>query len=157
MFAPTLVYRDTYPRTRSTNWSLVATYFAEIIGSIIYTYCLFDRFCVPVFRSLKIKDMTWKTYVHLISISIMPGALMQLMIFFALLHCWHNAFAEILRFGDRQFYLDWWNSTSYNVYYRTWNTLVHDWLHSYIYQDLYRVSLLLFMWTDCIRFLTVKC
>jgi sterol O-acyltransferase len=78
------------------------TYFAEIIGSIIYTYCLFDRYCVPVFRDLKVKNMNWKTYVHLISISIMPGALMQLMIFFSLLHCWHNAFAEMMRFGDRQ-------------------------------------------------------
>lgn len=35
-----------------------------------------------------------------------------------------------------EFYLDWWNSTSYNKYYRTWNTLVQDWLHTYIYADL---------------------
>lgn len=27
--------------------------------------------------------------------------------FFAILHCWFNAFAEITRFADRLFYEDW--------------------------------------------------
>jgi sterol O-acyltransferase len=45
----------------------------------------------------------------------------------------------MLRFADRQFYLDWWNSTSYNMYYRQWNILVQDWLYTYIYRDLYMV------------------
>ena len=126
-------------RTDKIRWKLVITYFAEVIGCIIYTYCLFDRFCVPVFRNLKVKELNLKSYIHLISICIMPGALIQLMIFFSFLHSWHNAWAEMLRFGDRQFYLDWWNSTSFNVYYRTWNTLVQDWLYTYIYRDLYKV------------------
>lgn len=51
----------------------------EIIGSIIYTYCLFDRFCVPVFRELKVKELNYKQYIRLITVCIMPGALMQLM------------------------------------------------------------------------------
>lgn len=139
MFAPTLVYRDEYPRTSKIRWGFVIQHFAEILGSMVYTYCLFDRYCVPVFRELKIKHLTYKSYIRLISICIMPGALIQMMVFFSFLHCWHNAFAEMLRFGDRQFYLDWWNSTSFNVYYRTWNTLVQDWLYTYIYRDLYKV------------------
>ncbi|CAF0870781.1 unnamed protein product [Brachionus calyciflorus] len=135
MFAPTLVYRNEYPRTKKVNWRSVSLYFAEIGGTIIYTYCLFDRFCVPVFGSLKVKELTLKSYVYLISISILPGALIQMMIFFSFLHSWHNAWAEMLRFGDRQFYLDWWNSCSFNTYYRTWNTLVQDWLYNYVYVD----------------------
>ncbi|KAM9760161.1 sterol O-acyltransferase 2 isoform 7-T7 [Dama dama] len=63
------------------------------------------------------------------------GIFMLLLIFFAFLHCWLNAFAEMLRFGDRMFYRDWWNSTSFSNYYRTWNVVVHDWLYSYVYQD----------------------
>ncbi|XP_051016361.1 sterol O-acyltransferase 2 isoform X1 [Acomys russatus] len=31
--------------------------------------------------------------------------------------------------------VDWWNSTSFSNYYRTWNVVVHDWLYSYVYQD----------------------
>lgn len=30
---------------------------------------------------------------------------------------------------------DWWNATSYLVYYRKWNLLVGDWLFNYVYSD----------------------
>ena len=142
MFAPTLIYRDEYPRTSIIRWSFVIQHFAEVVGTMIYTYCLFDRFCVPEFRKLNVRELTLSSYVHLISISILPGALILIMGFFSFLHCWHNAFAEMLRFGDRQFYLDWWNSTSFNMYYRTWNTLVQDWLYTYIYRDVYKVLII---------------
>lgn len=33
------------------------------------------------------------------------------------------------------FLQDWWNSTSYSNYYRTWNVVVHDWLYYYAYKD----------------------
>ncbi len=140
LFAPTVVYRDNYPRTnRHINWYRVTIHFIEVFGCLIYTYCLFDRYCVPMFRRIHVQSLGFVSYVELISMSVMPGALMQMMVFFAFLHSWHNAWAELLSFGDRQFYLDWWNSTSYNMYYRTWNTLVHDWLYEYIYRDLYQI------------------
>lgn len=47
-----------------------------------------------------------------------------------------NAFAEMLRFGDRLFYKDWWNSTTFSGWYRTWNVVVHDWLYTYLYRDI---------------------
>nr|XP_034979466.1 sterol O-acyltransferase 1-like [Zootoca vivipara] len=64
-----------------------------------------------------------------------PGILMTIFIYFLLFHYWLNAFAEMLRFADRMFYKDWWNSTSYARYYRTWNVVVHDWLFYYAYKD----------------------
>ncbi|GAA6097200.1 sterol O-acyltransferase 1, partial [Tachysurus ichikawai] len=39
---------------------------------------------------------------------------------------------------------DWWNSTSFANYYRTWNVVVHDWLYSYVYRD--------FLWMTQKRF-----
>ena len=70
MFAPTLVYRDHYPRTteKKIRWGLVFSHFGEVFGAIVYTYCLFDRYCVPVFRELKVKELDFKSYVHLISV-----------------------------------------------------------------------------------------
>jgi len=69
----------------------------------------------------------------------MPGTLVLFVGFFAILHSWLNAFAEMLRFSDRMFYKDWWNSTSFSNYYRTWNVVVHDWLYSYVYKEIYRI------------------
>lgn len=48
-------------------------------------------------------------------------------------------FSELLRFGDRLFYRDWWTVTTYGEYFRTWNILVGDWLYTYIYKDMYEI------------------
>jgi sterol O-acyltransferase len=55
--------------------------------------------------------------------------------FYMLLHSWFNFWAEILRFPDRLFYEDWWNSLEFGTYYRKWNIVVHEWLYYYIYLD----------------------
>lgn len=56
--------------------------------------------------------------------------------FFGFLHCWLNFWAELLQFGDREFYRDWWNSQSFPEYYRKWNGVVYDWIYTYLYVDL---------------------
>ncbi|GAB1860879.1 Sterol O-acyltransferase 2 [Camponotus japonicus] len=50
-----------------------------------------------------------------------------------------NAWAEMLRFADRLFYKDWWNSTSFPMWNRTWNVVIYDWLYTYLYKDMYEV------------------
>lgn len=41
---------------------------------------------------------------------------------------------------DLFIFQDWWNSTSFANYYRTWNVVVHDWLYYYGYRDFLWVS-----------------
>ena len=36
---------------------------------------------------------------------------------------------------------DWWNSSTFANYYRTWNVVVHDWLYCYVYKECYLVCL----------------
>ena len=69
-----------------------------------------------------------------------PAIVAYLITFYLLLHCWMNLFAEITRFGDRQFYEDWWNSVSFSMYYRKWNVVVHDWLYAYAFLDIVRLG-----------------
>ncbi|KAM9613121.1 sterol O-acyltransferase 1 isoform 1-T1 [Trichechus inunguis] len=135
LFAPTLIYRDSYPRTPTIRWGYVATQFAQIFGCLFYVYYIFERLCAPLFRNIRQEPFSARVLVLCVFNSILPGVLILLLTFFAVLHCWLNAFAEMLRFGDRMFYKDWWNSTSYSNYYRTWNVVVHDWLYYYAYND----------------------
>lgn len=44
--------------------------------------------------------------------------------------CW-----RVLQCLASLFHQDWWNSTSFANYYRTWNIVVHDWLYYYGYRD----------------------
>ncbi|XP_053100181.1 sterol O-acyltransferase 1 isoform X2 [Hemicordylus capensis] len=135
LFAPTLIYRDDYPRTPTRRWSYVVTRFAQVLCSLFYVYYIFVRLCIPVYRNYIREPFNLRGLVLCIFNSILPGVLILFLMFFAFLHCWLNAFAEMLRFGDRMFYKDWWNSTSFANYYRTWNVVVHDWLYYYVYRD----------------------
>uniref|UniRef100_A0A4X1U805 O-acyltransferase n=1 Tax=Sus scrofa TaxID=9823 RepID=A0A4X1U805_PIG len=135
LFAPTLIYRDNYPRTPTVRWGYVIMQFAQVFGCFFYVYYVFERLCTPLFRNIRQEPFSARVLVLCIFNSILPAALILFLSFFAFLHCWLNAFAEMLRFGDRMFYKDWWNSTSYANYYRTWNVVVHDWLYYYAYKD----------------------
>ncbi|XP_031431372.1 sterol O-acyltransferase 1 isoform X1 [Clupea harengus] len=146
LFAPTLIYRDHYPRNPFIRWSYVATKFSQVLGCLFYAYYVFVRLCIPQFRSISMQLFDLRAMVLCVFNSILPGVLVLFLAFFAFLHCWLNAFAEMLRFGDRKFYKDWWNSTSFANYYRTWNVVVHDWLYYYVYRD--------FLWVTEKRFRT---
>uniref|UniRef100_A0A673BBL4 O-acyltransferase n=1 Tax=Sphaeramia orbicularis TaxID=375764 RepID=A0A673BBL4_9TELE len=144
LFVPTLIYRDKYPRNPVIRWSYVATKLLQVLGCLFYAYYVFVRLCIPQFRSISLQLFDLKAMVLCVFNSILPGVLVLFLGFFAFLHCWLNAFAEMLRFADRMFYKDWWNSTSFANYYRTWNVVVHDWLYYYVYRD--------FLWMSQKRF-----
>ncbi|KAM9796372.1 sterol O-acyltransferase 1 isoform 2-T2 [Syngnathus typhle] len=146
LFAPTLIYRDKYPRSPTIRWGYVATKLLQVLGCLFYTYYVFVRLCIPQFRYISLQFFDLRAMVLGVFSSILPGVLVLFLGFFAFLHCWLNAFAEMLRFGDRMFYKDWWNSTSFANYYRTWNVVVHDWLFYYVYRD--------FLWISQKRFRT---
>ncbi|PVD30707.1 hypothetical protein C0Q70_09982 [Pomacea canaliculata] len=139
LFAPTLIYRDNYPRTKTIKWQYVVSNFAQVLACLFYTYYIFERFCVPVFQNFNRESVTPRALLLSVFGSMMPATLVLFIGFFAILHSWLNAFAEMLRFGDRLFYKDWWNSTTFSNYYRTWNVVVHDWLYTYVYKDVYKL------------------
>ncbi|XP_044143069.1 sterol O-acyltransferase 2-like [Bufo gargarizans] len=136
LFCPTLVYRDSYPRTPYIRWKYVAKNFAQFLGGMFFGYFIMVTLCIPVFKNMSKQPFSTKTLVLSIFHATLPGIFVLLISFFAFLHCWLNAFAEMLRFADRMFYKDWWNSKSFSNYFRTWNVVVHDWLYYYVYQDL---------------------
>ncbi|KAM3935087.1 sterol O-acyltransferase 2 isoform 1-T1 [Leptodactylus fuscus] len=135
LFCPTMVYRDSYPRTPYIRWKFVAKNFAQFLGCIVFLNFIWVTLCIPVFQNMSQQPFSTKTLVLSIFHATLPGTFVLLISFYAFLHCWMNAFAEMLRFADRMFYKDWWNSTSFSNYYRTWNIIIHDWLVYYIYQD----------------------
>lgn len=46
-----------------------------------------------------------------------------------------NIFAEITRFGDRSFYKDYWNSTTFEEFNRKWNQPVYSFLFRHVYLE----------------------
>ncbi|ROK31093.1 Sterol O-acyltransferase 2 [Anabarilius grahami] len=135
LFCPTLIYREVYPRNPYIRWNYVGMNFLKILASLFYLYFILVRLCIPVFRNKSNQPFSTRTLILALFHAAFPGMLILMLGFYAFLHCWLNAFAEMLRFADRMFYKDWWNSTSFANYYRTWNIVVHDWLYYYGYRD----------------------
>ncbi|MEQ2181086.1 Sterol O-acyltransferase 1, partial [Goodea atripinnis] len=88
----------------ATRWGYVATKLLQVLGCLFYTYYVFVRLCIPQFRSISLQLFNRRAMVLCVFNSILPGVLVLLLGFFAFLHCWLNAFAEMLCFADRMFY-----------------------------------------------------
>uniref|UniRef100_A0A182JE51 O-acyltransferase n=1 Tax=Anopheles atroparvus TaxID=41427 RepID=A0A182JE51_ANOAO len=135
LFAPTLVYRDEYPRTKQIRWRVVARHALEVVGVIFYISFILERFLAPLFEKFGHAKISSGSFVLSLFGSIMPGSLCFLCAFYSLLHAWMNGAAELLRFAHRMFYRDWWNESTFAGYIRSWNVVVHDWLYTYVYKD----------------------
>ena len=71
--------------------------------------------------------------MHSVIFSSISGIICLLTLFDGVLHSWMNMFGELIKFGDRQFYDDWWNVKDFAGYYRKWNIIVHEFLYYYIF------------------------
>ena len=90
---------------------------------------MFARFCAPVYRHFSKEHVTLLAFVQFILNACLPGMALLLMAFYGFLHCWLNAFAEMLRFGDRLFYKVskrkysrypvgcWFNQSEFDIFY----------------------------------------
>lgn len=75
LFAPTLIYRDSYPRTSSVRWKYVISNLAQFATTTVFAYYLFYRFCLPIFRPFHSEHVTLKIFVLSILNCTLPGAL----------------------------------------------------------------------------------
>ena len=110
--------------------------FAQFFSCIFVTYYIVQRYLAPEFERFSTTEITIESFLRSLFRCTVPGTVVLMFVFFAFLHSWFNAWAEMLRFGDRMFYKDWWNTTHFAGFYRTWNCVVHDWLYTYIYKEM---------------------
>ena len=59
-----------------------------------------------------------------------PNLYIWLLMFYCFFHLWLNILAELLRFGDRAFYKDWWNAESLGtVSFQSYTLCMHINMH----------------------------
>lgn len=136
--APTLVYQPVYPRTLSIRWSFVAKRVTEVAGLSVFIWLLSAQYAVPVLRNSldKIAMLDLPSILERLMKLSTISLIIWLAGFFALFQSFLNALAEVLRFGDREFYADWWNSPSVGMYWSSWNKPVYHFMKRHIYSPL---------------------
>ncbi|ELV13599.1 Diacylglycerol O-acyltransferase 1 [Tupaia chinensis] len=99
-----------------------------------------SQWMVPtVQNSMKpFKDMDYSRIIERLLKLAVPNHLIWLIFFYWLFHSCLNAVAELLQFGDREFYRDWWNSESVTYFWQNWNIPVHKWCIRHFYKPMLR-------------------
>ncbi|TKW25364.1 hypothetical protein SEVIR_3G114700v4 [Setaria viridis] len=134
MMAPTLCYQPSYPRTTHIRkgWLI-----RQIILYLIFTGLqgfIIEQYINPIVVNSQhpLKGGLLNAVETVLKLSL-PNVYLWLCMFYCLFHLWLNILAEILRFGDREFYKDWWNAKTIDEYWRKWNMPVHKWIVRHIY------------------------
>jgi diacylglycerol O-acyltransferase 1 len=137
-WAPTLVYQPVYPRTPKVRWGFVAKRLAEVASLSVFIWLASAQYAAPTLRNSLQKMVSFdiaSIVERLMKLSII-SSIIWLAGFFAVFQSMLNALAEIMRFGDREFYTDWWNSPSVGAYWRTWNKPVYNFMKRHIFLPL---------------------
>ena len=149
---PTLVFQLVYPRTAEIRKRIVVRYLVELVFCVLLQFILIEQYITPILtntikgveKRIEDKDnvvsFSWFLLERLLKLSI-PNLYIWLLMFAELFHCWLNILAEVTKFGDRKFYLDWWNATSIRDYWQKWNQPVHHWLLRHLYKPLRKAGM----------------
>ncbi|KAJ3364275.1 hypothetical protein GGF32_002246 [Allomyces javanicus] len=142
---PTLCYQPKYPRTDRVRVGAVIKYALETAAAIITMYTLVNQYMRPIVESTYAAltdpvtgDVHWTNAspVFLLERTLtltLTTIYFWLAMFFGMFHAASNLQAELTRFADREFYLDWWNCSTIGAYWRLWNQPVHQWLKRHVY------------------------
>ena len=134
MFAPTLIYQHSYPRSREpTNWLMVLAYLLQWLLLLIPCVLLMNHQVMPMWRVIGKEPLTVAFLYPLFLWTIVGSALFWLGIGYCFLHCWLNMWAELLTFGDRLFYKNWWSARNGLHAWSLWNYMIHVWIARYIF------------------------
>lgn len=135
MMVPTLCYELNFPRTERVRKRFLLRRIAEFIFGIQLVLALLQQWIIPSVKNsiIPFSNMDLiKIQERLLKLAI-PNHLIWLIWFYLFFHCYLNILGEILRFADRDFYQDWWNSQDIDTFWRTWNSPVHRWAVRHLY------------------------
>lgn len=105
------------------RWSIELVVFQTLF------YFMADQFLAPAMvSSIKpMRELEFMRFLERMFAMALPNVYCWLLMFYSLFHLLCNILAEITRFGDREFYKEWWNARDLGEYWKLWNIPVHRW------------------------------
>ncbi|KAG8657056.1 hypothetical protein MANES_03G036000v8 [Manihot esculenta] len=134
MVAPTLCYQPIYPRTACVRKGCVVRQFVKLIIFTGFMGFIIEQYINPIVQNSQhpLKGDLLNAIERVLKLSV-PNLYVWLCMFYCFFHLWLNILAELLCFGDREFYKDWWNARTVDEYWRMWNMPVHKWMVRHVY------------------------
>ncbi|KAM4619188.1 diacylglycerol O-acyltransferase 1-like [Polymixia lowei] len=134
LLAPTLCYQRDFPHTPKVRINKLLHRLLEMVILAQIMVGIVQQWIEPIFQrsenSFSNMDMTMRVE-HLVGL-VVPTHFLWLLFFF-LSHSYLNFCAELLCFGDRHFYGDWWNATTLITFWRNWNIPFQKYCDRHLY------------------------
>ncbi|CAI5451499.1 unnamed protein product [Caenorhabditis angaria] len=140
MIAPTLCYEFNFPRTPRIRKHFLIKRTVELIFLSFLILALVQQWVVPTVKnSLKpLSEMEVSRCVERLLKLAIPNHLIWLIFFYTFFHSLLNLISELIRFADREFYRDFWNSETISYFWKSWNIPVHRFAVRHIYMPMMR-------------------
>ena len=138
LFAPTLIYQHSYPMKNSRDWKNIACWSLEIVAVWWSTLTVLNHGFIDAFRDVGTRPLTANDWLDIFNQSSLLGFHVAINIGYAFLHCWHNIWGELLYFGDRIFYKNFFAADNIYDMFNKWNVLIHTWIVTYLYKPCIR-------------------
>ncbi|KAL9058949.1 MAG: hypothetical protein Q9162_001507 [Coniocarpon cinnabarinum] len=137
-WAPTLVYQPVYPRTSRIRWLFIFYRSLEVLGLSVAIWIASAQYAVPLLHNSLpvISDLDLPQILERLMKLSSISLFCWLAGFYAVFHSALNLLAELLRFGDRSFYGDFWNSSSLKMYWKLWNRPVYCYMKRHVFMPL---------------------
>ena len=134
-WAPTLVYQPVYPMNKTRRWDFIIKRMAEFFLLCVVIWIASAQYAVPLLQN-SLTDISKLNLVNMLE-RVLKLSTISLVCwlagFFALFQSFLNGLAEIMYFGDREFYSDWWNVSNVRSYWTSWNKPVTHFMKRHIY------------------------
>ena len=132
---PTLVYQLYFPRTPGIRWNVVLK--LAVTTGLLTAFITFwmNQYFIPIVRvtSQAFREGSFLSKIANILDMANSVAVLMPVSTYLIFHSYLNFMAELLCFGDRDFYKDWWNSERIRYFWNRWNRLVHKWCQRHVY------------------------
>ncbi|KAM4614314.1 diacylglycerol O-acyltransferase 1-like isoform 2-T2 [Discoglossus pictus] len=138
VLAPTLCYEVNFPMTREIRVKFLLFRSLEIVMLFNLMLGIVQQWIMPVVKtSMKPLHKVEASYLfeYLLKLAI-PTHYIWIIFFYFFFHSYLNFMGELMCFGDREFYLDWWNAESPLQFWSRWNRPAHRWLVRHLYKPL---------------------
>jgi hypothetical protein len=130
MRMPTLVYEKSYPRKDKIDIIYVLKETTGMLICFVAMYLVLQQYLMPYINTLQ--EVPMYELIYLLGV---PTLFLWVIGFYGVFHCMLNVIAELARFQDREFYLDWWSSTSMSEFWRLWNRAVYKFMCRHVYVE----------------------
>ncbi|XP_042601104.1 diacylglycerol O-acyltransferase 1a isoform X5 [Cyprinus carpio] len=138
IFVPTLCYELNFPRSPRIRKRFLLRRLLEMVFLMQLILGLIQQWMVPTIQnSMKpFQDMDFSRIVERLLKLAVPNHFIWLIFFYWYFHSSMNFVAELMQFGDREFYRDWWNSETIPYFWSNWNIPVHKWCLRHFYKPM---------------------